>query len=141
MNAPTMSSNIYRKLHNSLDEIRLLSATSSSEAGTGWELTTFALGSSPPFAALSYLWGTAARTVNIRVNGQVSVITPELACALKHVSGHWQQLFPSRDAADFYLWTDALCINQSDVGERAEQVRMMGRLYSRAEIVMGSLAC
>jgi hypothetical protein len=34
------------------------------------------------------------------------------------------------------LWIDALCINQDDVNERTQQVRMMGDVYSSAEQVI-----
>jgi hypothetical protein len=31
------------------------------------------------------------------------------------------------------IWVDALCINQSDVAERNEHVKMMGDIYAKAE--------
>ncbi|KAL6886798.1 hypothetical protein GGI43DRAFT_418392 [Trichoderma evansii] len=133
-----MPSAIYQKLDSSLHEIRLLSPVSL-ENGTTWKLTRFALETSPPFTALSYLWGNAAEKVDIEVNGQFVPVTSSLALALRHLTNHWQQQFPCRRAVDFYLWTDALCINQSDVKEREEQVKLMATLYSAAEIVMSSL--
>lgn len=129
---------IYQKLDSSLREIRLLSSVSL-ENGTTWKLTTFALETSPPFTALSYLWGNAAEKVDIEVNSQLVPVTSSLALALRHITCHWRQQFQSRQIADFYLWTDALCINQNDVKEREEQVKLMASLYSAAEIVMSSL--
>lgn len=35
-----------------------------------------------------------------------------------------------------FLWVDALCINQSDLAERATQVALMGSLYTAAEEVL-----
>jgi hypothetical protein len=35
-----------------------------------------------------------------------------------------------------YIWADAICINQSDVEEKTEQVRMMGDIYEAAQIVV-----
>lgn len=133
-----MPSTIYQKLDSSLREIRLLSSASR-DNGTTWKLTTFALETSPPFTALSYLWGNAAEKVDIKVNSQLVPITSSLALALRHITCHWRQQFPSRQIGDFYLWTDALCINQNDVKEREEQVKLMAPLYSAAEIVMSSL--
>ena len=104
-----------------------------------WKLTTFPLGDAPPCTALSYLWGDAAETVSIKVNSQHVPVTSSLACALQHITRHWRQQFALREVVDFHLWTDALCINQSDVKEREEQVKLMASLYSTAEIVMGSL--
>ncbi|KLO94933.1 heterokaryon incompatibility protein (het-6OR allele) [Fusarium fujikuroi] len=34
------------------------------------------------------------------------------------------------------IWADALCINQADLDERAAQVKLMGRLYKSATIVL-----
>ncbi|KAK2601815.1 ADP-ribose diphosphatase [Conoideocrella luteorostrata] len=134
-----MPTDIHQKLDSSLREIRLLSPASSLEVGTAWKLKTFALDASPPFTALSYLWGIAAETVDVKVDCQLVRVNSSLACALKHIACHWRQQFLSREVADFYLWTDAICINQSDVKEREEQVKLMGHVYSIAEIVMGSL--
>ena len=133
-----MSRGIYRTLDNSMNEIRLLVPTASPEPGTCWNLTIFAIDASPPFAALSYLWGDSTERVDITVNGQSTSVTATLACALKHVEQHWRRSLPARDVAQFHLWTDALCINQSDIAEREQQVQLMGRLYSTAEIVLGS---
>ncbi|KAK0648136.1 heterokaryon incompatibility protein-domain-containing protein [Cercophora newfieldiana] len=38
-----------------------------------------------------------------------------------------------------FVWADAICINQSDLDERASQVRLMGRLYSQAKSVIAWL--
>jgi len=54
-------------------------------------------------------------------------VRPNLAAALSHI----------RDAdVERRIWIDALCINQSDVTERNQQVHMMGRTYSNAERVL-----
>ncbi|EHK50796.1 hypothetical protein TRIATDRAFT_185630, partial [Trichoderma atroviride IMI 206040] len=131
-------SSVYQKLDSSLREIRLLSPASL-ENGTTWKLTTFALETSPPFTALSYLWGNAAEKVDIEVNSQLFPVTSSLALALRHITCHWRQQFPCRPIVEFRLWADALCINQNDVKEREEQVKLMATLYSTAEIVMSSL--
>ncbi|UKZ68126.1 uncharacterized protein TrAtP1_009162 [Trichoderma atroviride] len=133
-----MPSSVYQKLDSSLREIRLLSPASL-ENGTTWKLTTFALETSPPFTALSYLWGNAAEKVDIEVNSQLFPVTSSLALALRHITCHWRQQFPCRPIVEFRLWADALCINQNDVKEREEQVKLMATLYSTAEIVMSSL--
>ena len=46
--------------------------------------------------------------------------------------------FQSRDPIPqypTYLWTDAICINQLDDAEKANQVALMGEIYARAGCV------
>ncbi|KAF2259968.1 hypothetical protein CC78DRAFT_523987 [Lojkania enalia] len=40
------------------------------------------------------------------------------------------------DTADDYIWIDAICINQDDIGEREAQVAIMNRIYSLAQYVI-----
>ena len=35
-----------------------------------------------------------------------------------------------------YYWIDAICINQDDLAERAEQGRLMGQIYANIEMVV-----
>jgi hypothetical protein len=39
------------------------------------------------------------------------------------------------------LWVDALCINQEDLTERSQQVRLMRQIYSRAKEVISWVPC
>jgi hypothetical protein len=41
--------------------------------------------------------------------------------------------FPDRRR---FIWADAICINQSDLQERSQQVRLMGNIYRNAERVL-----
>lgn len=93
----------------------------------------------PPFSALSYVWGDPSDTVNIEVNGVQTPVTKNLSIALKHVLSCWQGIFDTRPPSSFRLWIDALCINQADLEERSQQVKLMPRLYSGAEIVLAWL--
>jgi hypothetical protein len=38
-----------------------------------------------------------------------------------------------------YLWVDAICINQLDMVEKTEQVRLMAHIYNQALLVIGWL--
>jgi len=38
-----------------------------------------------------------------------------------------------------FIWVDAISINQSDLQERNDQVRLMGEIYSRVAIVLAYL--
>ncbi|OQV06672.1 hypothetical protein CLAIMM_11213 [Cladophialophora immunda] len=88
----------------------------------------------PRYEALSYAWdsplhpetvyiatGTASSKLSIRKN---------LASAIRHLR------YPDKPRT---MWIDALCINQSDVSERNEQVPRMVDIYSRAQRVVAWL--
>lgn len=85
------------------------------------------------FTALSYVWGSNARVKFIELNGYRLSIGSNLASALRHLRLNRRPL---------RLWVDALCINQSDRSERADQVRHMQEIYGAAEetvIYLGDL--
>lgn len=81
----------------------------------------------PPYTALSYVWGKVSHTVPIMVNSQQAEVTPNLFEALNHIA----RAFP-----DVSLWVDALSIKQSDPGEQAHQVAQMKDIYSGASQVI-----
>lgn len=79
------------------------------------------------FTALSYTWGSTNKTRRIVVNGKEFWITENLFEALWHL----------RDARRVVcLWADAICINQDDMKEKAEQLRMMETIYLLATRVV-----
>lgn len=79
------------------------------------------------FEALSYAWDDPNDRVEILVNGQLFLVTPNLSEAL--------MTFRARGLIEGLLWVDAICTNQCDVPERGHQVSMMGTIYRRALIV------
>jgi hypothetical protein len=82
------------------------------------------------YNALSYTWGEAHGQRIIECNGCRAHVRRNLHSALS-------RLRKTDDAV--VLWTDALCINQSNtdeaLAEREVQVRMMDRIYSQADLV------
>ncbi|KAK2026715.1 hypothetical protein LX32DRAFT_641630 [Colletotrichum zoysiae] len=115
----------YRYSPLTLDrEIRLLKL----HAGEGLkelsgELVNFPLDRTPPFAAISYAWGAPQPRKAILCSGLKMETGPSLHSVLLHLR---------QPAHDILLWADALCINQKDVLERNQQVRMMGDIYAAA---------
>ncbi|OBR05707.1 heterokaryon incompatibility protein [Colletotrichum higginsianum IMI 349063] len=81
----------------------------------------------PTFAALSYVWGDPSQREYIYISGQEVSVTKSLFDALRHFRLPDQELL---------IWADALCINQDDLEERAEQVQLMREIYSRSTSVM-----
>ena len=82
------------------------------------------------YEALSYAWGDPSVTKPILVNDQLVPATENLAAALRQIEDDDKQVV---------LWVDALCINQQDHAERAQQIQLMGDIYSRARRVIGWL--
>lgn len=90
------------------------------EAGLPWR---YAWGD---FVALSYVWGNPSAKREIYI-GKNSVLVPDnLEAALRQLRNH------SRIQEGFRIWIDALCINQTDLDERAVQVLRMKDIYARA---------
>lgn len=79
------------------------------------------------YSAISYVWGNANETTNIRCNGLAVPITINLEHALRQFRS------PVKTKR---LWADALCINQRDDEEKGHQVSHMGEVYSNAKCVL-----
>jgi hypothetical protein len=79
------------------------------------------------FAALSYTWGAAVFPRSIKINNIAYPITENLFAFIQR---HRSTQEPC------YLWVDALCINQFDLGEKATQVSQMLAIFERAHTVI-----
>ncbi|KAI6823699.1 hypothetical protein KC340_g1000 [Hortaea werneckii] len=118
-------SSIWKPLDKEQRKIRiLLLQPSEEEDGALYaDLEIVSLDSEPEYKAISYVWGDASDKTDMCLNGQSVKITKSLAAALRRF----------RDPKDSVaLWADAVCINQADLKERAEQVRIMGKIFAAA---------
>ncbi|KAL8346766.1 hypothetical protein RB598_000588 [Gaeumannomyces tritici] len=112
------------------------------------------------FYALSYVWGDAAKTRDVFVDGERFPATLNLWNALHHIlarpgttlfggeesvcrSPHKEGSSATEEgsgetwlAVTTSLWIDAICINQSSLTERSEQVPRMDDIYSKASKVI-----
>jgi hypothetical protein len=79
------------------------------------------------YNALSYTWGDPTAVQTILCEGKVLRVTQNLHEALTE----YQKRGESAP-----LWADAICINQSDVTEKTEQVRLMRHVYIQADMVI-----
>ncbi|KAM0074754.1 hypothetical protein ACKRZS_013134 [Fusarium odoratissimum] len=76
------------------------------------------------YYALSYEWGDESKNDPfIKVNDGEVQIRKNLFDALKNIR---------KATEDLQLWVDAICINQSDVQEKSQQVSMMGETFTKA---------
>lgn len=85
------------------------------------------LESSPPYDAVSYVWGDPNSTVTISCNDAPLSITQNL---------HWALYRVRSPNSKTVLWADAICINQLDPVERSDQVSFMGQIYRSARHVL-----
>ncbi|KAI2769031.1 HET-domain-containing protein [Daldinia loculata] len=85
------------------------------------------IGESPPYEAISYVWGDPHDKAGIICNGKPLAITAGLHTVLHHFRS------PSEKRS---LWADAICINQNDSNERGSQVGRMKDIYSKADRVL-----
>ncbi|KAK0707555.1 heterokaryon incompatibility protein-domain-containing protein [Lasiosphaeris hirsuta] len=124
---PIASSVLYQALQGQND-IRLMQLEPGSITNpVRVNLTTVDFRSSPPYDAISYVWGNQTPTHTISCNGVDLGVTANLHSALVQ----------ARLAnAGRLVWADAVCINQSNVQERGSQVASMGLLYRRAVKVL-----
>ena len=81
------------------------------------------LSDNPNFEAISYAWESEALPRTIYCDGKPLHITENLFRAL------WSFRSPTSTCS---LWVDAISINQRDLVEKAEQVRMMGTIFKTA---------
>ncbi|KAK0753710.1 heterokaryon incompatibility protein-domain-containing protein [Schizothecium vesticola] len=82
------------------------------------------------YHALSYYWGAPSETAPILIEAGEVIdrvgISQTLNRAIRRLRDPQEPL---------RIWIDALCINQNDLEERAQQVSMMGSVYTHAKRV------
>ncbi|KAI1081500.1 HET-domain-containing protein [Whalleya microplaca] len=78
------------------------------------------------FVALSYVWGDQSIRAEIYVNDVPVSVTASLESALRELRNN------SRIQQGFFVWVDALCIDQEDLDERSAQVARMKDIYQKA---------
>ncbi|KAI1328445.1 heterokaryon incompatibility protein-domain-containing protein [Xylariaceae sp. FL0255] len=76
------------------------------------------------YEALSYVWGRVNTTRSIKLNGQKFPVGENLEAALR-------QLRP-QGSKPKVMWIDAICIDQSNVQERTDQVAHMDSIFRNA---------
>ncbi len=122
---------IYEALDTNNRSIRVLELSAGDwNAKISVKLTQVSLDAGPEYEALSYTWGNPKDRRLINVNGRPIKVTSNLDAALRHLR---------LEDRPRLLWVDALCINQSDLDEREQQVRLMRQIYSSARKVLAWL--
>ncbi|KAH6639242.1 heterokaryon incompatibility protein-domain-containing protein [Boeremia exigua] len=76
----------------------------------------------PRYETISYAWGDPQDTGQVFVDNVELTVPSSLVLCLRHLRSNENELA---------LWTDAICIDQSNQAERALQVMNMGAIYWR----------
>ena len=118
----------YQALRN--DEVRLLEVRSSNPPALEFTVRHYPRQTVPSYVAISYTWGESPATEEIILDGQHFPVRPNLWSCLHHM-----QRCPEWSL----IWIDAVCIDQSNIRERNDQVRVMDEIYTRAETVVAWL--
>jgi len=87
------------------------------------------LDEAPEYEAISYVWGDCTNPVFVICDTQGGMlrVPPNLKAALLR--------FRIADKPRT-LWMDSICINQDDLTERSNHVRLMGPIYKKASTVL-----
>lgn len=142
-------------------DIRLLSIEpyiESPEESIKVNIEVVSLDDEPRYDALSYTWGSPTVEEAKEVSQQMSTNIPrccEIFCGsnvlrvTKNLRDAMLRLrqwrLPQRQemfkdgvgrAMEHLIWIDGICINQDDLLERSLQVALMGKIYSRANLVL-----
>ena len=139
-------------IHSKLeaDEIRLLVLHDSHEAfgrdQIQCTLKVVKRWQAPKYEARSYTWVDGALRKEMKVNGQNVEITRNLHDFLWRLrrSCHGYCSFPQvklpcHSHPERVVWVDALCISQTDIAEKSQQVARIGTIFSSAEQVLAWL--
>jgi hypothetical protein len=143
---------VYRPLNKTRQEIRVLEVFGHSDRSAPLHCTlrTISIRENgvDHYHAISYYWGSTLDldvvTVHTATNSSTGLYTTKADAKnafqipiTKSLAAALRQLRDSHQAADgpLVLWTDAICINQLDLEERAQQVAMMRTIYVSAASV------
>jgi hypothetical protein len=124
------SAHLYDDLQDG--EIRLFKLDLNTTGNIVGHLQTVEMSLAPSFYALSYVCGSDACSEEITISNRAVLVKPNLFAALKEL---WSN-FQSGHIAKLAIWIDAICINQGNEEEKAEQVRKMHGVFTGAVEVL-----
>jgi hypothetical protein len=123
----------YQPLDASQEEIRLCFLHPSANDDENIECEIYSIPlceATGNYIALSYVWGDPSITESISVNSIKWPVTTNLASALRNIRHRaWSNT----------IWADAICIDQTNIAERNNQVALMRKIYQYAREVLAWL--
>lgn len=80
-----------------------------------------------PYDALSYVWGGSDKPRSISIDERDLPVTGNLYEALLRLRHRYIERI---------IWVDAVCINQDNLKEKKQQIRLMAEIYAQANHVI-----
>lgn len=114
-----------------LQQIRLIDIHRGSGDDLHVDIKHCSLDEAPDYEALSYCWGDENNRALIKCDGHQISITKGLHEALSQFRSTMDNNADRRT-----IWADAICIDQSNLLERSQQVQLMGQIYRNAQRVV-----
>lgn len=118
------------------DDIRLLRVHLRGQGQLEAALETYTFSTAPPYEALFYFWGKGGQeetfqlTVHCEGHNHRLGLLPNLHSALMRTMSH------TRADHGRLLWTDRICIDQTDPADKDVQLAQMPEVYSNAQRVL-----
>ncbi|KAK2752917.1 hypothetical protein CKAH01_06158 [Colletotrichum kahawae] len=112
-------------------QVRLLRLNPDPDSDEVGSLEVVELRDASPYYALSHSWTTQQSYHDVLINNRVITLGADLAACVHRLS----QLARSNSELDppvCHIWIDSICIDQSNLAERASQVSLMGQVYRGA---------
>lgn len=122
---------LYKPLSEEIGEIRLIVVNQGNSADPitcSFDTVSLTDTPTPSYDALSYTWGESEISrESIILDGTLLHVRANLYVALQAIRN---------STGPVVLWIDAISINQSDLDERARQVRLMRDVFAKARRVL-----
>ena len=123
---------IYRLLASPQDIRVFVLASGPCDSPIHGYLQHVSLDTKPLYTALSYTWGDLDRTKTILSENKTLPVTENLYEALKELR---HELEGKGENISTLFWTDAICIDQRNILEREQKVKLMEYIYKQASMV------
>ncbi|KAF2271527.1 HET-domain-containing protein, partial [Westerdykella ornata] len=105
-------------------------------------LATENFASTNQYVAISYCWGSSEKPKDLQCISQTSIRNPGsegiFSTGRLPITTNLDRMLRTLRSEEGFLvaWIDAICINQDDVTEKAQQIQMMHRIYSKAAVTI-----
>lgn len=135
MDLNTVDSYTHTPLEDASCQIRLLRIHPGDGDEIHCTIAAYDVASAPEYSAVSYTWGPRENPKTIWIDSKPFKVTQNCHCALWQARLHFPYWQAQLDWLGNFVWIDSVCIQQSNLSEKGEQVGMMGDMYGHSALV------